>query len=262
VIPRYNVLGVWLHATDPDGLLGEVEGWIAARARRYVCHTNVHSVMETLADERLQRVWNESFAVPDGMPLVWLGRLRGLPVRRVYGPDLMIALCGRAAEAGWPVFLLGGAEGVAAQLADVLRERFAGLRVAGTIGPPFREATPDEDQAIVDRINGSGAELVFVGLGCPKQERWMADHRERLAAPVLLGVGAAFDFLTGRVSQAPRWMMRCGLEWLYRLLQEPRRLWRRYLILNPLFVGHVLLQALGVRRYTAEAPGPVGGARR
>ena len=253
---RYDVLGVKIHAIDPPGLLQEVESWIVSRARRYVCHTNVHSVMGTLADPKLQQVWNQGFAVADGMPLVWLGRLQGRPVRRVYGPDLMLALCDRAARGGWPVFLLGGAEGVADQLGSTLQSRFPGLQVAGTIGPPYREATAEEDRAIVDQINSSGAELVFIGLGCPKQERWMADHRRRLTAPVLLGVGAAFDFLTGRVSQAPRWMMHLGLEWFYRLVQEPRRLWRRYLILNPLFVIHVLMQAMGLRRYSGDASCP------
>jgi N-acetylglucosaminyldiphosphoundecaprenol N-acetyl-beta-D-mannosaminyltransferase len=158
------------------------------------------------------------------------------------------------------VFFLGGAEGVAERLAEALRRSCAGLHVVGAVGPPFREPTPDEDQALVERLNASGAELVFVALGCPKQERWMASHRARLTAPALLGVGAAFDFHTGRVPQAPRWMMRAGLEWLYRLLQEPRRLWRRYLILNPLFLVHVMLQLLGLRRYGSDASDAADGA--
>jgi len=257
---RYDVLGVRIHAIDPPGLLREVESWIGARARRYVCFTNVHSVMETLAEPSLQRVFNEGFAVPDGMPLVWLGRLRGHAVHRVYGPDLTLALCARAAEAGWPVFFVGGAEGVAERLAEALKRSCPGLRVAGAEGPPFREPTPDEERALVERLNASGAELVFVALGCPKQERWMASHREHLTAPALLGVGAAFDFHTGRVPQAPRWMMRAGLEWLYRLLQEPRRLWRRYLILNPLFLAHVVLQLLGLPRYGSDASDSGEGA--
>jgi len=257
---RYDVLGVRIHAIDPLGLLREVEGWIGARARRYVCFATVHGVMEALADPPLQRVFNEGFAVPDGMPLVWLARLRGYRARRVYGPDLTLTLCERAAQAGWPVFFLGGAEGVAERLAEALKRSCPGLRVAGAVGPPFREPTPDEEQALVERLNASGTELVFVALGCPKQERWMAKHRERLTAPVLLGVGAAFDFHTGRVSQAPRWMMRVGLEWLYRLLQEPRRLWRRYLILNPLFLAHVVLQLLGLRRYGSDASDSGEGA--
>jgi len=256
---RYDVLGVAVHAIDPAGLLREVERWIGARTQRFVCFTNVHSVMETLADPPLLRVFNEGFAVPDGMPLVWLGRLRGYPTRRVYGPDLTLALCKRAADAGWPVFFLGGAAGVAEALAEALKRSCPGLRVAGAAAPPFREPTTEEEDTLVERLNSSGAELVFVGLGCPKQERWMANHRERLTAPVLLGVGAAFDFHTGRVRQAPRWMMYAGLEWLYRLLQEPRRLWRRYLILNPLFLAHVLLQLLGLRRYQSNVSHPRPG---
>jgi N-acetylglucosaminyldiphosphoundecaprenol N-acetyl-beta-D-mannosaminyltransferase len=257
---RYDVLGVRIHALDSPGLLGEVERWIGSRARRYVCFTTVHGVMATLTDAHLQRVFNEGFAVPDGMPLVWLGQLRGHRTRRVYGPDIMLALCARAAEVGWPVFFLGGAEGVAERLAEALRRRFQGLRVVGAAGPPFREPRPEEEQSLVERLNASGAELVFVGLGCPKQERWMGANRERLTASVLLGVGAAFDFHTGRVPQAPRWMMHAGLEWFFRLLQEPRRLWRRYLILNPLFVAHVVLQLLGLRRYGSDASDPVDGA--
>ncbi len=253
---RFDVLGVGVQAIDPAGLLHAVEGWVRDRARRYVCFTNVHSVMLTLTDPQLRRVFNEGFAVADGMPLVWLGRLRGHPVHRVYGPDLTLALCVRAAESGWPVFFLGGADGVAERLASALSQRCPGLRVAGALGPPFRDLTPEEDRALVAQLNASGAALVFVGLGCPKQERWMADHRRYLAAPALFGVGAAFDFHTGRVSQAPRWMMRAGLEWFYRLLQEPRRLWRRYLVLNPLFVAHVVLQLLGLRTYGTADPDP------
>jgi N-acetylglucosaminyldiphosphoundecaprenol N-acetyl-beta-D-mannosaminyltransferase len=187
------------------------------------------------------------------MPLVWLSRLQGFHhVERVYGPDLMLALCERLAAKGYRHFFYGGAEGVPEQLASVLQKRFPGLQVAGTFSPPFRSLTADEDDRIVQMINAAAPDIVWVGLSTPKQERWMAGHRERLTAPVLIGVGAAFDFLTGRKPQAPRWMQRAGLEWLFRLLTEPRRLWRRYLINNPLFVALVVLQALGVRRYGLE----------
>jgi N-acetylglucosaminyldiphosphoundecaprenol N-acetyl-beta-D-mannosaminyltransferase len=246
---RYDVLGVRVYAIDPQGLVEEVERWVRDRDRRYVCFTNVHSVMTAISDPQLQRAFNDGFPVTDGMPLVWLGRLRGQPAHRVYGPDLTLALCARAAEVGWRVFFLGGADGVAERLAEELQRRCPGLQVVGAVAPPFRDPTTAEDEGLVTLLNASGAQLVFVGLGCPKQERWMAAHRERLVAPALLGVGAAFDFHTGRVSQAPRWMMRAGLEWFFRLLQEPRRLWRRYLILNPLFVAHAVMQLLGVRRY-------------
>jgi bacterial polymer biosynthesis proteins, WecB/TagA/CpsF family len=161
----------------------------------------------------------------------------------------MLALCERLAAKGTAT---SSAEGVPEQLASVLQKRFPGLQVAGTFSPPFRSLTADEDDRIVQMINAAAPDIVWVGLSTPKQERWMAGHRERLTAPVLIGVGAAFDFLTGRKPQAPRWMQRAGLEWLFRLLTEPRRLWRRYLINNPLFVALVVLQALGVRRYGLE----------
>jgi len=173
-------------------------------------------------------------------------------VSRVYGPDLMLALCEESKEKGYRHFFYGGAEGVADELAASLTERYPGLQVAGTYSPPFRPLTEDEDQQVVDLINRSGADIVWVGLGTPKQDFWVADHVGRLEAPVLLAVGAAFDFHSGRKRQAPRWMQRAGLEWLFRLLTEPRRLWYRYLVLNPLFIALVTLQLLGLRRYTLD----------
>jgi N-acetylglucosaminyldiphosphoundecaprenol N-acetyl-beta-D-mannosaminyltransferase len=255
---RYGVLGVGIDAVDPEGARDAIEGWIARGERGYVCLSNVHTVMEARADEDLRRIVNAAaLAVPDGVPLVWVGRLKGHPgVRRVYGPDLTLLLCERAAERGYRCFFYGGAPGVAEELAGSLKRRYPGLRVVGAEAPPFRPLSPDEDAAAVGRINAASADLVFVGLGCPKQERWMAAHRERLRAAALLGVGAAFDFHTGRVRQAPRWMMRAGLEWAFRLSQEPRRLWRRYLVYNPLFVIHLTLELLGLRSYPAAGDGP------
>jgi N-acetylglucosaminyldiphosphoundecaprenol N-acetyl-beta-D-mannosaminyltransferase len=248
---RFGVLGVWIDAVDQLRAQEAIEGWITDRQRRYVCVSNVHSVMEARRDESLRAVFNAAgLAVPDGMPLVWVGRLRGRhAVRRVYGPDLTLQLCERAARRGFTCFFYGGGPGVAGRLAEALSRRFPGLRVVGAEAPPFRPLTTEEDEEAVRRINAASPDVVFVGLGCPKQERWMAEHRERLHAPVLLGVGAAFDFHTGLVPQAPRWMMGAGLEWLFRLSQEPRRLWRRYLVYNPLFVFHLTLELLGLRRY-------------
>jgi N-acetylglucosaminyldiphosphoundecaprenol N-acetyl-beta-D-mannosaminyltransferase len=250
---RYGVLGVWIDAVDPGRAQERIEGWIARGERGYVCLSNVHSVMEARRDETLLAVFNAAaLAVPDGMPLVWVGRFRGRrDVRRVYGPDLTLQLCELAARRGYRCFFYGGGPGVAGRLAEALSRRFPGLRVVGAEAPPFRPLTGEEDEEAVRRMNAAAPDLVFVGLGCPKQERWMATHRERLHAAALLGVGAAFDFHTGRVPQAPRWMMRSGLEWLFRLAQEPRRLWRRYLFYNTLFVFHVTLELLGVRRYSA-----------
>jgi N-acetylglucosaminyldiphosphoundecaprenol N-acetyl-beta-D-mannosaminyltransferase len=248
---RYGVLGVGIDAVDPARASETIEGWIARGERGYVCVTNVHVVMEARRDEGLRRMINEAaLTVPDGVPLVWVGRIKGHPrVRRVYGPDLTLLLCERAAQRGYRCFFYGGAPGVAEELARTLQRRFPGLGVVGAEAPPFRPLTPEEDAAAVARINDALPDLVFVGLGCPKQERWVAVHRGRLNAAALLGVGAAFDFHTGRVPQAPRWMMRAGLEWLYRLAQEPRRLWHRYLVYNPLFLLQVSLELLGLRRY-------------
>lgn len=238
---RVDVLGVHVDATDPAAALDTVTAWVERRERHYVCVTGVHGVMEARRDPALRAVHNGAgLVVPDGMPLVWCCHRAGRPAtRRVYGPDLMLSVLGRAAERGWSSFLYGGADGVPEQLGERLRQRFPGLRVAGTLSPPFRPLTPDEDADVVARVNASGADLVWVGLSTPKQERWMAEHRDRLDAPVLLGVGAAFDFHTGRVRQAPSWMQDRGLEWAFRLGVEPRRLWRRYLRNNPAFVAAI-----------------------
>lgn len=248
---RVNILGVGVSAINMATALEIIEGWIARRESHYVCVTGVHGVMESQRDESLRRIHNQAGLVtPDGMPLVWLSRLRGFhQVDRVYGPDLMLALCERSVDLGYRHFFYGGAEGVPEQLAAVLQGRFPGLRVVGTYSPPFRPLTPEEDREMVRMINGANPDIVWVGLSTPKQERWMAEHVGRLTAPVLIGVGAAFDFHPGRKPQAPRWMQRAGLEWLFRLLTEPRRLWRRYLINNPLFIALVVLEMLGLRRY-------------
>lgn len=239
---RTDVLGVGISAIDPEQALEEITSWIDDGRRSYVCVTGVHGVMESQSDPELLRIHNESgLTTPDGMPMVWASRFAGhRHVRRVYGPDLMLAVCRRAAERGWSSYFYGGAEGVPDELAAALRTRFPGLKVVGAHSPPFRPLTDEEDAAIVDEINEAHPDLVWVGLSTPKQERWIAAHRDRLDAPVLLGVGAAFDFHTGRVSQAPAWMQRSGLEWLYRLGREPRRLWRRYLANNPRFLVAVL----------------------
>lgn len=167
---------------------------------------------------------------------------------RVYGPDLMLALCERSLEKGYRHFFYGGAPGVPERLAERLGARFPGLRVVGTFSPPFRPLTLEEDEKVVRMINGASPDILWVGLGAPKQERWMAEHRDRLRVPVMIGVGAAFDFYAGVKRQAPRWMQRAGLEWLFRLCQEPRRLWRRYLLNIPRFLCLVAAQELGIIR--------------
>lgn len=248
---RVNVLGVGVNPIDPERGLATIEGWIERDERQYVCVTGVHGVMESRRDPALREIHNAAGLVtPDGMPLVWLSRLSGRrDVERVYGPDLMLACCERSVRRGWRHFFYGGAPGVPELLADRLRDRFPGLEVVGTYSPPFRPLTSDEDRQIVSMINGTEPDFVWVGLSTPKQERWMHAHVGRIDAPVMVGVGAAFDFHAGLKSQAPGWMQRLGLEWLYRLLTEPRRLWKRYCVNNPLFIYHVARQGLGLDRY-------------
>ncbi|HEX6536113.1 MAG TPA: WecB/TagA/CpsF family glycosyltransferase [Gemmatimonadaceae bacterium] len=250
-VPRVNVLGVGVSALTMPRTVEIIHDWIVRGEHRYVCVCGVHGVMESQRDAELRRIHEAAGLVtPDGMPLVWLSRLHGhRHVERVYGPDLMLALCARSVARGYRHYFYGGADGVAERLAGRLRRRFPGLNVVGTATPPFRPLGEAEDAETVRRINDARPDIVWVGLSTPKQERWMAAHVDRLSAHALIGVGAAFDFHAGLKRQAPRWMQRSGLEWLFRLLTEPRRLWRRYLINNPLFVWDVILQAAGAKRY-------------
>ncbi len=249
--PRVNILGVQVSVLTIRRAVETVEHWIAAGERHYVCVTGVHGVMESRRDPALRAIHNAAGLVTaDGMPLVWLSRRRGHPeAERVYGPDLMLALCERAAARGYRHYLMGGAPGTPARLAERLVARFPGLQIVGTHSPPFRAMTPDEDAELVARINAARPDIVWVGLSTPKQERWMAAHRPALSASALIGVGAAFDFLSGLKRQAPVWMRRSGLEWLFRMATEPRRLARRYLVNNTAFLGALLLETLGLRRY-------------
>lgn len=239
-------------AINMGDALATIGQWIENASPNYVCVTPVHGLVESQHDEELRRIYNTAGLVtPDGMPVVWLSQLRGYRrVERVYGPDLMLAVCAASVEHGWRHFLYGGTDGVAPLLAQRLEERFPGIQIAGTYTPPFRPLTEAEDRDVVDQINRSGADIVWVGIGAPKQEKWMAAHVGRTGASVLVGVGAAFDFHAGVKRQAPRWMQRAGLEWLFRLMSEPRRLWWRYLRTNPYFVHLVALQALGLRKYS------------
>jgi N-acetylglucosaminyldiphosphoundecaprenol N-acetyl-beta-D-mannosaminyltransferase len=265
--PRVNVLGVEVSVLDMDRTLDILDCWITEGHREYVCVTGVHGVMESRRDERLRHIHNDAGLVTaDGMPLVWWSRWQGWrQARRVYGPDLLLASCERSLTTGYRHFFYGGAEGVADLLARRLARRFPGLSVAGTYTPPFRALTPEEDDAIVRTINAAAPDIVWVGLSTPKQESWMAEHVRRLDVPVLIGVGAAFDFHAGLKSQAPAWMQQSGLEWLFRLGTEPRRLWKRYLINNPAFVGLAMQEIWNsVRpiRPEAAAPAPAPVDRR
>jgi N-acetylglucosaminyldiphosphoundecaprenol N-acetyl-beta-D-mannosaminyltransferase len=219
--------------------------------------------MEAFDSESLRRMVNEADLVtPDGMPLVWaLKRLGVSDASRVYGPELMPHVLERAARENVPIGLYGGTSESLETLAQVLKARFPSVQIACQIAPPFRPLTPEEDEAVTQEIIASGARILFVGIGCPKQEKWMVAHRERIPA-VMLGVGAAFDFHTGRVRQAPRWIRGAGLEWAFRLMMEPRRLWKRYAKHNPRFAGLFLLQLLGIRRFGGEEAAPSGSEAR
>jgi N-acetylglucosaminyldiphosphoundecaprenol N-acetyl-beta-D-mannosaminyltransferase len=259
-IGRTNILGVGVSAINMQMALDTIDGWIAMRSRgHYVCVTGVHGIMECQRDPSLRRIHNRaSLVTPDGMPLVWINKLRGKGfVSRVYGPDLMLAVCERGLapgndQPGYRHFLYGGKPGLADRLSQRLEQHLPGLQIVGTHTPPFRALTPEEDMHTVDAINSAKPDVVWVGLSTPKQERWLAEHASSVHAFVLIGVGAAFDFLAGTKPQAPRWIQRSGFEWLFRLLSEPRRLWRRYLVNNPQFVLLSLAQALGLKRWEIE----------
>ncbi len=253
-MPYVNILGVRLSAINMDCALEQMSVWINDRNQTYVVTCPVYTVMMCRKDAELRKIVNRAGIVaPDGMPLVFLSHLLGYKsVNRVYGPDLLLAFSKLAAQKGFTNYYYGGAASVPEKLAETLIRRFPGLRVAGTCSPPFRALTPQEDQAVIDQINAVNPDVVWVGLGSPKQDRWIAEHRDQLNAPVLVGVGAAFDFLTGRVPQAPYWMQRRALEWLFRLGTEPRRLWRRYIIYNPLFLLFIAMQITGLRQFPID----------
>lgn len=237
ISPSRSILGVRIDATSYGDACDRIYAWAQTQTSCYLVAANVHVVMTAFWNPAYRTILDRAALVtPDGMPLVLGLRLLGVRGQsRVYGPDLMLAWCDRAAQLGLPIYLYGGTQATLEQLVDNLTQRFPGLPIAGYYAPPFRLLSPQEEAADVDRIHRSGAQVVFVGLGCPKQEQWMARQQGSLKA-VMIGVGAAFSFHSGEVAQAPRWMMRWGLEWLYRFSQEPRRLWQRYLINNPLFV--------------------------
>jgi N-acetylglucosaminyldiphosphoundecaprenol N-acetyl-beta-D-mannosaminyltransferase len=244
-----TILGSRVDPTSYAGAVESVIDWARAAQSRYVCIANAHVLMEAHDSAQYRDIINGADLVtPDGMPLVWILRLKGHQIHdRVYGPKLMRYLLVEAASARLPVGLYGSTPEILALLLSRLMAQSAEQSIAYSCSPPFRDLTPAEDDSVCTEINASGARILFVGLGCPKQERWMAAHRGRINA-VMLGVGAAFDFLSGTNPQAPGWMQMAGLEWLFRLSHEPRRLWRRYLVQNPRFAALVLAELLGLRR--------------
>ena len=258
-IAKRDLLGVPIALTDYEQAMDVMDGMIARRERGYVCAIAVHALMVAHHDEETRRALSgSSLTVPDGRPLVWALAMLGHRLSdRVYGPELMARYCERAASTGVRMFLYGGRnQGALVQLVLTLRQRYPGLRVVGGHAPPYRALRDDEQDAIAEQIDRSGADVVWVGIGVPKQEKWMAAMRSRLMAPVLVGVGAAFDFHAGLVPQAPGWMQSAGLEWAFRLGQEPRRLAGRYLRYNPRFVAGFARQYARHRRGARDgAPG-------
>ena len=248
----FCVLGVKVHAVQISDVIVRMQQWITRRAKcQFIAVTGMHGVMEARRDTEFMKILNSAnLVVPDGMPLVWLGRCCGYRLRRrVYGPELLETFCANTARSDYRHYFYGGAPGVTEELTRKLIVRFPGLKIVGSHCPPFRALTDQEQRDIVRCIEDSRPDIVWVGLSTPKQEKWMYDFRSRLSVPILVGVGAAFDFHAGRVMQAPRWMREHGLEWLFRLVREPRRLWRRYLINGPKFVWLVVLESLRRRQF-------------
>ncbi len=250
-IQRTSVLGVGISAVNPASAAQQVLVWVREGTKHYVAVTGVHGVMEAQRDPTFQAILNEAgMTVPDGMPLVWLSKLAGHhSVARVFGPDFMRLLGRHFGEIGARFYYYGGADGVADALAKDMEARFPGLKTAGVYSPPFRDLTGAEEDEVARAINSAKPDVVWVGLSTPKQERWMAKFRPLLNAPALVGVGAAFDYNTGALKRAPAWMQHCGMEWSYRIFQDPRRLWRRYAKNNPLFIYYLTRQKLRLKKF-------------
>jgi N-acetylglucosaminyldiphosphoundecaprenol N-acetyl-beta-D-mannosaminyltransferase len=251
---KQNILGVGISSTSYAEVAEACSAWIADRrgnARtHYICVTSVHGIMTAVFDPEFRAELNGAdIATPDGMPVVWALRSFGHPHQeRVYGPDLMIVLCQQAARSGHRVFLYGSAPETLVCLQQHLIQLCPGLRIVGSYSPPFRPLTPEEDAGVTKLLVGAEPDLIFVGLSTPKQERWMSAHVAHVPG-VMVGVGAAFDFHAGKLKQAPAWMQSRGLEWLFRLMMEPRRLWKRYLLITPLFLPLWSMQKLGLLQY-------------
>ncbi|MDO9272749.1 MAG: WecB/TagA/CpsF family glycosyltransferase [Rugosibacter sp.] len=242
---RAPVLGASIDVVGWDNALSRISTWAAARESRYVCICNVHSLVTAGQDVAFGRIVEAAdMATPDGAPVAKMLRILGFPdQQRINGPDLMWKYCEQAALRGESIYLYGGLPTTLKLLQQRLKAAFPGLIIAGAYSPPFRSATAEEDEADVARINSSGAGTIWVSLGCPKQEQWMAAHRGRVKG-VMIGVGAAFDYHAGTIKRAPKWMQNAGLEWLHRLCSEPRRLWKRYLVTNTIFLAKAMRQLL------------------
>jgi N-acetylglucosaminyldiphosphoundecaprenol N-acetyl-beta-D-mannosaminyltransferase len=250
MMEKLDVLGIGVSAANMGSTLDEVDRWVAEGVKGYATLTGVHGLMEARRDPAVGRAYNEAdLSLPDGMPLVWLLWQAGFDkADRVYGPDLMLALFEHSVDRGYRHYLYGSSPRVLAVLEERLRQRFPGVQIVGSHSPPMRPAGALEDPAVLDEINAVRPDILWVGLGAPKQDLWMARHRPLLNAAALFGVGAAFDFHAGLLRLAPRWIQRAGLEWAFRMAMEPKRLAQRYLFNIPPFVLMVAAQKLGFRR--------------
>jgi N-acetylglucosaminyldiphosphoundecaprenol N-acetyl-beta-D-mannosaminyltransferase len=245
-----DVLGVQVSAVDMERALSLADGWVRGGRPGYVCMTGVHGVMEAQSDPEFRAILNGAVLnAPDGMPMTWVGRTQGFrQMDRVFGPDFMAALCRHSVDRGFRHFLYGGKPGVAGRLRVALESRFPGICVVGAYTPPFGPLTIDQEEEVCALVREARPHVVWVGLSTPKQERFMAHYAQRLGAPLLVGVGAAFDYHTGQIKDSPRWVKRAGMQWAHRLMQEPRRLGRRYLRNNTAFLWHMAQQLTGLRR--------------
>lgn len=251
---RANILGVAVDVVSFQEAVNRIEELVSIGKSHYVCVASTQDIMIAQKEQRFRQIVNHAdLATPDGWPVVWAIRVSGYEQRgRVTGPDLMLAMCERSIITNHSHFFYGGAEGVPELLAQKLKEQFPGLKVKGVYSPPFRPLAEEEDKKVVEMLNNSGADMLWVGLGTPKQHFWIKDHLGKVKIPVMLGVGAAFDFHSGRIKRAPKWMQNNGLEWLHRLYQEPRRLWLRYFEYLPKFALKFTAQFLQVRHYSAD----------
>ena len=251
---RCEILGVRVSAIDMDQAVKLSDTHIQAGERGYICVTGVHGVMEAQSDPEFRSILNCSFiTTPDGMPTVWVGRFQGhSKMSRVYGPDYMLRMCELSIARGYSHFFYGGNDGVAQRLAETLTARYPGLKIAGTYTPPFRALNADEENKLINMVDASKPHFFWVGLSTPKQERFMAKYIDRLNVQIMIGVGAAFDIHTGGIADAPVWVKNSGLQWLHRLIQEPRRLGKRYLVNNPKFVWKIFLQLSGIRDFNTD----------
>lgn len=238
MIDTVDILGVKVSNVNLDLACENIERWIINREKRYVCVAPVSTVVDCQNDNEYRNIINHSgMTTPDGMPLVWIGKMKGSKIiNRTYGPDLMPAFFKLSERKNYSHYFYGGTSESNEILVKNLHQRFPKLKIVGQYAPPFRGTGKMEDQAVLDEINRLDPDCLWIGLGSPKQDYWMAQHRNKINVPVMIGVGAAFDFLAGTKKQAPRWMQKCGLEWLFRLLSEPKRLWKRYVFGNSRFV--------------------------